>query len=119
LRKGRKYFEVIGKNGNSVLIALTPRERTWWRPDQNDQEVEGGIYFVGAGGAMTKKANLDPDRYKQLFLDLITGELKAIVCAMPLVAGERIVHALDRFWNAVQAYSPWRPYKLGEFDCFE
>lgn len=119
LRKGRKYFEVIGKNGNSVLIALTPRERTWWRSDQNDQEVEGGIYFVGAGGAMTKKANLDPDRYKQLFLDLITGELKAIVCAMPLVAGERIVHALDRFWNAVQAYSPWRPYKLGEFDCFE
>lgn len=100
------------------MIALTPGKKTWWRSDQKDQEVEGGIYFVGAGGAMTKKADLDPDRYKQLFLDLITGERKAIVCAMPLEAGEQIVHALDRFWSAVQAHGPWQPYKLEEFDCF-
>lgn len=117
LEKDRKYFEVVGKSGNSVLIALTSK-KTWWRSDQGDQEVEGGIYFVGAGGAMTKKADLDPDRYKQLLLDLITGELKAIVCAMPLVAGERIVHALDRFWNAIQACIPWQDYKIGRRDCF-
>jgi len=117
LRISRKYFEVVGKSGRSVLIALG--KTTWQcRQTRRDQSIDGGIYFVDENGNLNPQAPLDPDRYKQLFVDLITGELKAIVCAMPLVDGEQIVHALDRFWNATQAHSPWRPYKFGELDCF-
>jgi predicted dehydrogenase len=124
LKPGRKYFEVIGKSGRSVLIALG---KTTWRYRQKDRQIERGIYFVDEHGDFIDeqgrktddpRAPLDKDRYKQLFLDLITGELKAILCAMPLVTGERIVHALDRFWNAIQACSPWREYTIKGRDCF-
>jgi len=123
LRAGRKYLEVVGQNGRSVLVALG---KTSWRHEGRDWDVEGGIYFVDEQGQFVDsqgqptekpRAPLDKDRYKQLLLDLMAGERKAIRCAMPLVAGEQIVHALDRFWNAVQAHSPWEPYALGELDC--
>jgi len=126
LQADRKYFEVVGRSGRSILIALG--NDTTWRYQQADRVIKkGGIYFVdehgdfidGQGRRTNKpRADLDTDRYKQLFVDLITGERKAIVCAMPLVAGERIVHALDRFWNAIQARSSWQDYKLGRRDCF-
>lgn len=127
LQSNRKHFEVIGRSGRSVLITLG--DDTTWRYGQSDRLIEeGGIYFVDEHGDFTDdqgrrtndpRAPLDKDRYKQLFLDLVAGELKAIVCAMPLVSGERIVHALDRFWKAIQARSPWQPYEFGELDCFQ
>jgi len=124
LRPVRKYFEVVGKSGCSVLVALGD---TTWRYQGEDRPIRGGIYFVDEHGDFIDKqrrrtnnprASIDKDRYKQLFLDLITGERKAIVCAMPLEAGEQIVYALDKFWKAVQEHSPWQSYRLGEFDCF-
>jgi len=124
LRPGRKYFEVVGKSGRSVLIALGD---TTWRYQGEDRPIRGGIYFVDEHGDFideqrrrtnNPRAPIDKDRYKQLFLDLITGERKAIVCAMPLEAGEQIVYALDKFWKAVQEHSPWQSYRLGEFDRF-
>ena len=124
LEVGRKYFEVIGKSGRSVLITLGD---TTWRYQGKDRNIKGGVYFVDEHGDFIDeqgrktndpRAPLDKDRYKQLFLDLITGERKAIVCAMPLETGEKIVYALDRFWNAVQARIPWQDYRIGRFDCF-
>ena len=126
LKPSRKYFEVVGRSDRSVIIALS--DNTTWRWQGRNRSLEkGGIYFVDENGDFIDeqgrktedpRAPLDKDRYKQLFLDLITGERKAIVCVMPLADGERIVHALDRFWNAIQACSPWRPYELERFDCF-
>ncbi|HIP97320.1 MAG TPA: hypothetical protein EYH32_08925, partial [Anaerolineae bacterium] len=81
LRPGRKYFEAIGKSGRSVLIALGD---TTWRYQQEDRAIKGGIYFVDEHGDFiddqgrktnAPRAPLDKDRYKQLFVDLITGEL--------------------------------------------
>ncbi|MEM4724274.1 MAG: hypothetical protein QXP01_04620 [Candidatus Hadarchaeum sp.] len=125
LEPSRKYFEVVGRSGRSVLIALG--DDTTWRYQKKDRKIDKrGIYFVNEHGDFiddqerktnNPRAPLE-DRYKQLFVDMITGELKAIVCAMPLVSGEQIVHALDRFWNAVQARSPWQPYEVGKLDCF-
>lgn len=124
LKRGRKYFEVVGKSGRSVLIALGD---TTWRYQGEDRPIRGGIYFVNEHGDFideqgretdNPRAPIDKDRYKQLFVDLITGERKAIVCAMPLEAGEQIVYALDKFWKAVQEHSPWQSYRLGKFDCF-
>ena len=118
LKKGRKYFEVIGSNGKSVLIAFG---NTNWRGSaQKDEEIEGGIYFVDTGQP-TKKASLTSasTRYSQLFIDMVSGERKAIISAMPFIAGEQIVYALDRFWTAAQARSTWRSYDIGKLDCLK
>jgi len=117
LEKGRKYFEVIGRNGNSVLIAFG--DTNWRGPTQGNQRIKGGIYFI-SNGQMKKRADLAPSgsRYAQLFVDMVTGERKAIISAMPLIAGERIVHALDRFWTAIQMRSTWSSYEIGKLDCF-
>ena len=128
LAKSRKFFEVTGKSGNSVLICFG--NKTNWKPPASDhnREVDGGIYFVDKSGSFVDEsgnpaknpkptASLDTGRYKQLVADLVEGTNKAIICALPLWAGERIVHTLDRIWDAIQAHSPWRPYTLGELDC--
>jgi predicted dehydrogenase len=117
LEKGRKYVEVIGRNGNSILITFG--DTNWRDPTQGDQKIAGGIFFVSKG-QLTKKAGLAPSgsRYAQLFVDMVTGERKAIISAMPLIAGERIVHALDRFWTAIQTRSTWCSYEIGDLDCF-
>ena len=124
LQPGRKYFEVLGRSGRSLLIAF--KDDTVWQRQGRDSKVKSGIYFVDEHGdfideqgqkTLTPRAELDTDRYKQLFVDLITGERNAIVCAMPLASGERIVHALDRFWTAAQSQSPWTTYEVGEIDC--
>jgi len=83
LKKGRKYVEVIGRNGNSVLIAFG--DTNWRGPTQGDQKIAGGIYFVSKG-QLTKKADLASasTRYAQLFVDMVTGERKAIIsCDAP------------------------------------
>lgn len=117
LEKGRKYFEVMGRNGNSVLITFG--DTNWRGSTQGNRKIAGGIYFVSKG-QLTKKAELAPSgsRYAQLFVDMVTGERKAIISAMPLIAGERIVHALDRFWTAIQTQSTWCSYEIGDLDCF-
>lgn len=120
LKHERKFFEVEGRNGQSVLIVLGAKT-LWGNPERGypDREVEGGMYFVDATGTLTQQAELDRDRYKQLLVDCVEGTRKAIVCAMPLRAGARIVHALDRLWGAIQSHSPWRPYEFREVDCFD
>jgi len=117
LRKDRKFFEVPGVNGQSVLVVLGAKTN-WWHSQQGDQELGGGIYFVDDRGRWDKRAKLDTVRYKQLITDMVEGTRKAVACAMPLSAGVQIVQSLDRIWDAIRSHSPWRPYEVGQLDCF-
>ncbi|RLG20480.1 hypothetical protein DRN74_05375, partial [Candidatus Micrarchaeota archaeon] len=47
LKPVRKYFEVVGKSGCSVLVALGD---TTWRYQGEDRPIRGGIYFVDEHG---------------------------------------------------------------------
>jgi predicted dehydrogenase len=118
LSKERKYFEVTGRNGNTLLVAF--KKTLWMSPDGEDQEVYPGIWFVKPGQPLQNPMALEQGstRYTQLLLDLVTGERQAITSAMPLVAGEEIVRTLDSLWNAIQARPTWHDHEVGALDCF-